>query len=133
MTRPTLPGATRPLVSGADLPGEGGTLFGGAVGSGLVPTSSGSNTWAWASNVARVSANGSNHLLGPFVNLNGGTGVSISVSSNTATISASGGDPSLDEYVWMPLTSVSSNTFNPELVWDDDDSLIPTLVPLESP
>jgi len=39
------------------------------------------------------------------------------------------GNPALDAHVWMPLTSVVGG--EPVLVWDDDDSLIPTLVPLE--
>lgn len=39
------------------------------------------------------------------------------------------GNPALDAHVWMALTSVVDG--EPVLVWDDDDSLIPTLVPLE--
>jgi hypothetical protein len=35
---------------------------------------------------------------------------------------------STQEGVWMPLTTVVAG--EPELVWDDDDSLIPTLVPV---
>jgi hypothetical protein len=37
--------------------------------------------------------------------------------------------PSADTHVWMPLTTVVDG--EPVLVWDDDDSLIPTLVALE--
>lgn len=37
-------------------------------------------------------------------------------------------DPSTLGRVWMPLTTVVSGT--PELVWDDDDSLVPTEVPI---
>lgn len=37
-----------------------------------------------------------------------------------------GSDPADDTQVWMPLTTVVGGT--PELVWDGDDSLIPTLV-----
>jgi hypothetical protein len=44
---------------------------------------------------------------------------------------AGGGDPTLDTVVWMPLTTVVGG--NPELVWGADDSLIPTLIPLEAP
>lgn len=39
------------------------------------------------------------------------------------------GDPSDDTHVWMPLTTVVGGV--PELVWDANNSLIPTLVPLE--
>jgi hypothetical protein len=39
-----------------------------------------------------------------------------------------GGDPGDDAYVWMPLTTVVGS--DPELVWDGDDSLIPTLTPI---
>jgi hypothetical protein len=39
------------------------------------------------------------------------------------------GDPADDTQVWMPLTTVVSGV--PELVWDANNSLIPTLVPLE--
>ena len=39
-----------------------------------------------------------------------------------------GGDPAADTLVWMPLTTVSGGV--PELVWEADDSLVPTLVPL---
>lgn len=38
-------------------------------------------------------------------------------------------DGSSDTHVWMPLTSVLAG--EPVLVWDGDDSLIPTLVPLD--
>jgi hypothetical protein len=37
-------------------------------------------------------------------------------------------DPASDTHVWMPLTTVVGGV--PELVWDADDSLIPTLVPI---
>jgi hypothetical protein len=37
-------------------------------------------------------------------------------------------DPADDTSAWMPLTTVVGG--DPELVWDGDDSLIPTLVPL---
>lgn len=38
------------------------------------------------------------------------------------------GDISTLGGVWMPLTTVVAG--EPELVWDDDDSLIPTKVPI---
>lgn len=34
-----------------------------------------------------------------------------------------------DDRVWMPLTTVDTSG-EPVLVWDDDDSLIPTEVPV---
>jgi hypothetical protein len=45
-----------------------------------------------------------------------------------ATGSGGSSDPADDTFAWMPLTTVVSGA--PELVWDADDSLIPTLVPL---
>jgi len=39
------------------------------------------------------------------------------------------GSPVLDTAAWLPLTAVVGGV--PELVWDDDDSLIPTLTPLD--
>lgn len=79
-------------------------------GSGLVPTSTGSNTWAWGSNVARITANGSNALLGPFVAFASGTGIAFAASSNTLTISSTvtgggggggGGAPTTVPYVTL--------------------------------
>ena len=46
----------------------------------------------------------------------------------TITISTGAGDPASDTQVWMPLTTVVAGA--PELVWDGDDSLVPTLVPV---
>lgn len=37
-------------------------------------------------------------------------------------------DPADDTKVWLPLTTVSAGV--PELVWDGDDQLIPTLTPI---
>jgi len=82
-------GPTKVLVGATSLGGSGGTLD-PAVGSGLVPTASGSNSWSWGSNVARITANGSNGLLGPFVNFASGTGITLAVSSNTMTITSGG-------------------------------------------
>lgn len=59
-------------------------------GSGQVPTSSGSNGWAWSSNVAAIYSNTSNALLGPFVNFQSGSGITFAVASNTLTIGATG-------------------------------------------
>lgn len=39
-----------------------------------------------------------------------------------------GTEPADDTQVWMPLSTVVAGV--PELVWDGDDSLIPTLVPV---
>lgn len=39
------------------------------------------------------------------------------------------GSPADDPAVWMPLTTVVAGV--PELVWDGDDNLIPTLTPLD--
>jgi glycerophosphoryl diester phosphodiesterase len=86
-------GRPLPLISG-------GSLFDGdsTPGSpftpgppGHVPTSNGSNSYAWSSNVALITANGSNLVQGPFVNFQSGTGTTFSVSSNTLTISAGAG------------------------------------------
>lgn len=44
-------------------------------------------------------------------------------------IASAGGALPTDVWAWMPLTSIDGG--DPVLVWDDDDSLIPTLVPLE--
>lgn len=92
MTRPTQIGRTFPLITATGLGGTGGSVDGTQPdgqwpGSGQVPTASGSNTWAWASNVAVIYSNTSNALLGPFVNFNSGSGVTFAASSNTLTIS----------------------------------------------
>lgn len=44
------------------------------------------------------------------------------------TINATATAPADDTSVWMPLTTVVGG--DPELVWDGDDSLIPTLTPI---
>lgn len=59
--------------------------------SGHVPFSTGSNAVAWGSNVAIITSNGSNQLLGPFVNFAAGAGATFSVASNTLTIGSSAG------------------------------------------
>lgn len=77
-------GPARPLLSATSLGGSGGTLD-PVAGGGLVPTASGSNSWAWGSNIARISGDGV-AVLGPFVNLASGSGITLAVSSNTMTI-----------------------------------------------
>jgi hypothetical protein len=83
-------GRPLPLISG-------GSLFDGdsTPGSpftpgppGHVPTSNGSNSYAWSSNVALITSNGSNLVSGPFVNFASGSGVFFAVASNTLTVSA---------------------------------------------
>jgi hypothetical protein len=126
-------GRTRPLI-GLD------TYLGGAVGpGGQVPTSNGSNGIAWGSNVGTIWVNGTTQVMGPAVNFANGSNTLVTVdmvgaaASNTIRVHVTGvtSDPADDTYVWMPLTSHASNTGAPELVWDGDGSLIPTLVPLE--
>ena len=132
-------GGTRPLLTIGSIIG-GGTAEGGTQSPappGQVPTSTGSNSVSWGSNVGVISAGGSN-VLGPYVNFAAGSNVTLTIdqtgsaASNTIRIhaTAAGGNPADDTYAWMPLSSVASNTINPELVWDGDDSLIPTLVPV---
>jgi hypothetical protein len=78
---------TRPLITLTS--GTGGA---GGAPSGQVPISTGSNGGvAFGSNVSHIYSNGSNHLLGPFVNFASGAGIAFAVSSNTLTISATGG------------------------------------------
>lgn len=109
MTKPTNLGRTFPLVNSSALGGSSGSISGTAAdgtypGSGQVPTSSGSNTWAWSSNVALITSNTSNALLGPFVNLASGTGTTFAVASNTLTISSSGGagaSTTFDDLGWF--------------------------------
>jgi len=45
-----------------------------------------------------------------------------------AGVDGSGANPADDSEVWMPLSTVVVGV--PELVWEGDDSLIPTLVPV---
>lgn len=82
-------GPARPYLASASLGGSGGGIT-GAVGSGLVPISSGSNSWSWGSNVATITSNGSNTLLGPHISLLSGAGVAFAAASNSLTISSSG-------------------------------------------
>ena len=130
-------GPTRPAVSIGSIIGGGSTPGASEVPAppGQVPTSNGSNGVSWGSNVAIITAGGSN-VVGPFVNFAAGSNITLTIdqvgsaASNTIRIHTTAGDPSSDTYAWMPLSSVASNTLQPELVWDGDDSLIPTLVPV---
>ena len=66
--------------------------------------------------------------VGRFKRLIIGTGlIGTDNGDDTLTLDATGDDPSTDTLVWMPLTTVTGGV--PELVWDADDSLIPTLTP----
>lgn len=62
---------TRPLLSLNGI--LGGSSGGGP--SGQVPTANGSNSVAWGSNVALITSNASNALLGPFVNFASGSNI----------------------------------------------------------
>ena len=55
-----------------------------------VLTSNGSNGRYWGENVARITANGSNTLLGPYVNFASGSNIAFAASSNTLTIIGTG-------------------------------------------
>jgi hypothetical protein len=68
-------------------------LLGGSMGgpSGQVPTSDGSNTVSWGSNIATIWANGSNQVLGPHVNFASGSNITFAVASNTLTIHGQAG------------------------------------------
>ena len=96
MTRPSNLFGIQPIVQLVSLGGSGGSIGGNDPGSGSVPpsgqipTATGSNTWAWGSNVAIITSNSSNQLLGPFVNFASGTGIAFAAASNTLTISTTG-------------------------------------------
>jgi len=88
------PSHIRPVTSatilgaaGGDIgpPGEGAFQF---PPGGSVPIASGSNTWAWGSNVQLITSNSSNQLMGPFVNFASGSGIAFAAASNTLTISS---------------------------------------------
>lgn len=80
-------GYPRPVMSLASV------LSGGS--SGQAPVANGSNGVEWQEVVQRISANGSNYALGPFVNFASGSNVILAVSSNTINIAATGGSGSL--------------------------------------
>ena len=79
-------GPTQPILNSSTLGSGGGTLVGGTAG--YVPTANGSNGWAWAENVARITSNGSNTVTGPYVNFASGFNVTFAVASNTLTINS---------------------------------------------
>lgn len=56
------------------------------------------------------------------------SGADVEAVLQEAGASIAGMSPAGDTEVWMPLTTVVAGA--PELVWDADDSLIPTLTPL---
>jgi hypothetical protein len=69
---------TRPLLSiGGIFGGGSGGSSGGP--SGQVPIANGSNSVTWGSNVQIITANSSNTLLGPFVNIASGSNVIITL------------------------------------------------------
>ena len=82
-------GPTIPILNSSTLGSSGGTLVGGTAGT--VPTANGSNGWSWASNVARITSNGSNTVAGPYVNFAAGSNMTFAVTSNTLTIYGSAG------------------------------------------
>ena len=90
-----------PIGGLTGLPGGGGSMSGTDPNtgqyppSGQVPVATGSNTWAWASNLQTAWANASNQLLGPHINFQAGSGIDLAQASNTLTISALGGGGSL--------------------------------------
>jgi len=68
-----------------------GTTGSGPSGQVLTATGSNSSSVAWGSNVATITSNGSNVLVGPYVGLQSGSGIAFAASSNILTISATGG------------------------------------------
>ena len=96
-------GRTIPLASLGGLSTGGGTIGGGSLdgggfpGPGTTPTATGSNTWAWGSNIAQVTVNGTTVLTGPFLNIANGSNTTVTadvvgaVASNTIRIHATGG------------------------------------------
>lgn len=110
---------TRPLITLSS--GTGGT---GGAPSGQVPVATGSNgTFAWGSNVSHIYSNGSNHLLGPFVNFASGSGISFAAASNTLTISATGGGGGSADLPWYHLVddfgAVCDNATDDLAAWQD--------------
>lgn len=67
--------------SGGIIDGGGENFGGGFPPAGQVPIATGSNTWAWGSNVQLITANGSNKLLGPFVNVAAGSNIILTLDS----------------------------------------------------
>jgi len=119
---------TRPLMS---LTGMLAGSSGGTGPSGQVPTSNGSNSVAWGSNVAVITADASNTILGPYVNFASGSNVNFtfdgavgSVPSNTIRIHAQatgggggggGGFPTVvPAYIWA--VGASSGFLTPTVI-----------------
>jgi len=75
----------RPVMTISELFGTTGS---GPSGQVLTATGSNSSSVAWGSNVATITSNGSNVLVGPYVGLQSGTGIAFSASSNILTISS---------------------------------------------
>lgn len=96
-------GPGKPLLS------LSGLLSGGP--SGQVPTANGSNSVAFGSNVAIITANGSNALVGPYVNFASGSNIIFAVASNTLTIHGQAGGAS-----GVPSVSHSSNTYTGAII-----------------
>jgi hypothetical protein len=68
-----------------------GTTGSGPSGQVLTATGSNSSSVAWGSNVATITSNGSNVLVGPYVGLQSGSGIAFAASSNILTISSTSG------------------------------------------
>lgn len=79
-------GGVPPIFSLSTITGGGNT---GPSGHSLQSLGSNGQV-AWASNIASVTANGSNYLIGPHVNFISGDGITLSTSSNGMTITATG-------------------------------------------
>ena len=76
-------GRVRPALTASEF---FGSITAGPPGQAL--QSIGSNTVSWGSNVAIITSNASNALLGPYVNFQSGSGIAFAAASNTLTISA---------------------------------------------
>lgn len=88
-------GQNTALVSTAGTAGSAGGIGGVAVSGPALPgqaiISSSSNTASWQPVISTITSNSSNTLLGPNVNFASGTGITFAVSSNTLTITGTGG------------------------------------------
>lgn len=111
-------GPTRELISIGSVLGGGGSGSGTPeepAPSGQVPTSNGSNSVAWGSNVATISAGGSN-LLGPFLTIAAGSNITLTIDagplnstpSNTLRIHSTGGGTGIDRPL-MAYNATASN------------------------